>query len=231
MTAQEIKQAVDNGKTVFWKQENYKVVKDNLGQYLIECDNNGHCIGLTWTDGTTLNGKEEDFFILPAKPMYYIETWHHYKGKLTASLVNIDETPYQTKEEAEAKIKEDEAEDEADYQDRMQNYESRLESFVMDQDTEDTEPRQPHRMKYTYKAVQYILTEKGFEEPDNKIFFVKDRSGRGGSSECSHKLLIELYGEQEAENEDEETVKAWAETADIGDEYEVDGATTIIRIK
>jgi len=166
MTAQEIKQAVDNGKTVFWKQENYKVVKGNSGEYLIECTNNGHCIGLTWTDETTLNGKEADFFILPEAPKFYIETYKQYKGKNELTLVNIDEeTPYNTKEEAEAKIKEYKAEDEADNQYMIDQYLQRLESFVMDMDTEDQEPREPTKINYTYKVKEYVLTDKGLEEP------------------------------------------------------------------
>jgi Tfp pilus assembly protein PilX len=62
MNVHEIKQAVDSGKKVYWSNLGYQVIKDSIGQYLIKhiC---GHCIGLTWQDGTTLNGKEEEFFI------------------------------------------------------------------------------------------------------------------------------------------------------------------------
>lgn len=63
MTLEEIKNAVDDGKTVHWSSTLYKVIKDNLNEYLIKCTSNGFCIGLTWTDGKTLNGKEEQFFI------------------------------------------------------------------------------------------------------------------------------------------------------------------------
>lgn len=63
MKAEEIKKAVDEGKTVHWSHEGYSVIKDNLGQYLIYCSINGYCIGLTWRDGVTLNGKEQDFYI------------------------------------------------------------------------------------------------------------------------------------------------------------------------
>jgi hypothetical protein len=31
--------------------------------FLIECVLNGDCIGLTWTNGVTMNGEEKDFFI------------------------------------------------------------------------------------------------------------------------------------------------------------------------
>lgn len=59
MTAQEIKQAVDNGKTVYYQSGSYKVIKSR-DEYLIKCGS--HCIGLTWADGITLNGLEKDFF-------------------------------------------------------------------------------------------------------------------------------------------------------------------------
>lgn len=63
MTTQQIKQAVNNGKTVYWKSPIYKVIKDTNNEYLIKCDINNHCIGLTWMDGETLNGKEDEFFM------------------------------------------------------------------------------------------------------------------------------------------------------------------------
>lgn len=62
MTLQEIKDAIASGQTVHWGNKSYTVIKDNIGQYLIQ-HTGWHCIGLTWQDGTTLNGKEEDFFI------------------------------------------------------------------------------------------------------------------------------------------------------------------------
>jgi len=63
MTLEEIKQAIDDGKTVHWANPGYVVVKDSLGQYLIKFTSNGHCIGLTWQDGVTVNGKPEQFFV------------------------------------------------------------------------------------------------------------------------------------------------------------------------
>jgi hypothetical protein len=62
MTLEEIKAAVEVGKTVYWSNRSYRVVKGVADQWLIKCDN-GHCIGLTWTNGTTMNGKPEDFFV------------------------------------------------------------------------------------------------------------------------------------------------------------------------
>jgi hypothetical protein len=64
MTAKQIKDAVDVGKTVNWAHEGYVVVKAKE-DYLIKCIQNGHCIGLTWQDGVTLNGDSKDFFVSP----------------------------------------------------------------------------------------------------------------------------------------------------------------------
>lgn len=61
LTLDEIKAAVDAGKTIHWKNTGYKVVKDCYG-YLIDYYNKS-CIELTHKDGVTLNGKPEDFFI------------------------------------------------------------------------------------------------------------------------------------------------------------------------
>lgn len=62
MNLQEIKQAVESGKAVYWASRAYRVVKDDVGQWLIVCLN-GSTIGLTWRDGVTLNGKPEEFFV------------------------------------------------------------------------------------------------------------------------------------------------------------------------
>jgi hypothetical protein len=63
MTLLEIKAAIAEGKRVFHQSTNYEVIKDNIGQYLIMCRSNDYCIGLTWRDGETMNGKENEFFI------------------------------------------------------------------------------------------------------------------------------------------------------------------------
>lgn len=66
MTLDEIKAVVDKGeRRVFWSTKAYEVIKDTIGQYLIKCHINNTYIGLTWADGTTLNGKPEDFFTEP----------------------------------------------------------------------------------------------------------------------------------------------------------------------
>lgn len=61
MTLNEIKNAVDNGITVFYKSVSYTVIKQN-DEYFIK-HVYGHRIGLTWDDNTTLNGMEDDFFV------------------------------------------------------------------------------------------------------------------------------------------------------------------------
>jgi hypothetical protein len=63
MTLDEIKTAVEQGRRVHWKHEGYPVIKDGLGRFLICCIQNESCWGLTWTDGRTMNEKEEDFFL------------------------------------------------------------------------------------------------------------------------------------------------------------------------
>lgn len=63
MTLAEIKQAVQEGKKVHWSNKLYTVEYDNYTKdYNIVCTN-GYVIGLTWQDGITMNGKEEDFYI------------------------------------------------------------------------------------------------------------------------------------------------------------------------
>lgn len=64
MKLAEIRRAVDEGLRVHWQNQGYEVVRSSgLPSYLIRSNATGHCIGLTWADGVTLNGKEEDFFI------------------------------------------------------------------------------------------------------------------------------------------------------------------------
>jgi hypothetical protein len=64
MTLDEIKQAVNNGLKVCWAAPVYEVKKSQHEQWLITCKLNNHSIGLTCADEKTLNGDEEDFFIL-----------------------------------------------------------------------------------------------------------------------------------------------------------------------
>ena len=62
MTLNEIKKAVDKGKTVCWENELYEVRKAG-DDYNIVCTDNGYTIGLTWLDGVTMNGEESEFYI------------------------------------------------------------------------------------------------------------------------------------------------------------------------
>ncbi|WP_227267664.1 hypothetical protein [Roseobacter weihaiensis] len=59
----QIKSAVDAGKSVHWSNEGYVVHKDVLGQYLITFLPNGDSIGLCNRAGTELNGDEAAFFV------------------------------------------------------------------------------------------------------------------------------------------------------------------------
>ena len=64
MKLAEIRRAVDEGLMVHWQHREYEVIRSSMHpSYLIRSTATGHCIGLTWADGVTLNGKEEDFFI------------------------------------------------------------------------------------------------------------------------------------------------------------------------
>lgn len=63
MTLEEIKQAVDSGKLVYWMNKGYVVKKDRNGEYIIVYTPNDYTVGLTWQDGVTMNGEEQDFFM------------------------------------------------------------------------------------------------------------------------------------------------------------------------
>ena len=66
MNINDIKTAVDAGKTVHWANTGYLVHKDALGQYLITFVPNGSTIGLTNQSGSRLNGDEAEFYIAEA---------------------------------------------------------------------------------------------------------------------------------------------------------------------
>jgi hypothetical protein len=68
MTLDEIKSAVEAGKTVHWVNEGYVVCKDLHGRWHTVCLQNDHCIGLTWLDGVTMNGSPEQFYIAGCEP-------------------------------------------------------------------------------------------------------------------------------------------------------------------
>ena len=68
MKLEEIKRAVNEGKVVYWSNSNYQVIKDRIGQWLIYCQSNEHCIGLTWKDGATMNCNNENEFYMDYTP-------------------------------------------------------------------------------------------------------------------------------------------------------------------
>jgi hypothetical protein len=67
MTLAEIKTALAEGKRVFQHHKGYEVLTgfydDGEQWWHITCLQNDYTIGLTWRDGTTMNGKENEFFI------------------------------------------------------------------------------------------------------------------------------------------------------------------------
>ena len=63
MTLQEIKSAVDAGKTVHWHNNRYRVIKDRYGDYFTIDVHNDSCIGLCRKDTGELIGNEDEFYI------------------------------------------------------------------------------------------------------------------------------------------------------------------------
>jgi hypothetical protein len=61
MKASEIKEKVIAGYNVYWKNTNYKIIKDNIGQWLIHSQCNNYYCGL-FDDKGNLVDKETDFF-------------------------------------------------------------------------------------------------------------------------------------------------------------------------
>lgn len=68
MTLSEIKAAVDAGQTVYWENPGYLVEKWDMNRlepsYNIVFQENRYAVGLTHQDGVTMNGREDQFFIL-----------------------------------------------------------------------------------------------------------------------------------------------------------------------
>ncbi len=63
MTLPEIVSAVNQGKNVYYSSLRYKVIYDHTKGYFIKCNSTNHLIGLTWENGRTLNGHEQNFFV------------------------------------------------------------------------------------------------------------------------------------------------------------------------
>jgi hypothetical protein len=63
MKLSEIHRSIGEGLKVHWQNYDYEVVRaKNTDKYYIKSLSTGHCISLTWGDGITINGKEEEFF-------------------------------------------------------------------------------------------------------------------------------------------------------------------------
>jgi len=62
MELEEIIGHIVAGGTIYWKSPLYKVEAWHTGMMIV-CQTNGHALGLTWTDGVTLNGDEKDFYV------------------------------------------------------------------------------------------------------------------------------------------------------------------------
>lgn len=100
MNLAEIKTAIAEGKKVFWSTSAYQVIKDSIGQYLIIYDRGGrheNCIGLTWQDGVTLNGKEDEFFVEgPRATIHNLDTETRYVVTNERQCRNsVDKSAYQ----------------------------------------------------------------------------------------------------------------------------------------
>ena len=50
MKYKDVIKAVKKGKIVYWSNKNYKIIKDDIGQYLIHSQSNNHYIGFTDTE-------------------------------------------------------------------------------------------------------------------------------------------------------------------------------------
>ena len=61
LSLSDIETAIYNGYTVYWKNRGYEVIKDKIGQYLINCKFNSHCVGLTRTDGSLIEDPKHFF--------------------------------------------------------------------------------------------------------------------------------------------------------------------------
>jgi len=94
MNLGQIKQAVKDGKKVCHQTAAYNVVLNILAngeeQWLIKCMSNNHCIGLTWADGKTMNGKEDEFFLLQtSEEQTYILENKEAQDRLLTSMIDF----------------------------------------------------------------------------------------------------------------------------------------------
>ena len=94
MNLGQIKKAVRDGQTVCHKMANYQVVFHTFPsgeeQWLIKSKSNNHCIGLTWADETTLNGREDEFYILQTSEQEtYILENKESQDELLSTMINF----------------------------------------------------------------------------------------------------------------------------------------------
>lgn len=87
MTLNEIKAAVQAGKTVHWMNTGYVVTCDKLGQWHIRHTPTGHCIGLTHRDGTTVNGRPEEFFLAQQADLPSLRTILAARGDISINII------------------------------------------------------------------------------------------------------------------------------------------------
>jgi len=63
MTLNELIEAMDVGKKVYWKNLGYICFRDNLGQYLLTYTPNGYTIGIFHRDNVGMNIDPSDCFM------------------------------------------------------------------------------------------------------------------------------------------------------------------------
>ena len=63
MNEQARQKKIDGERTVHWASCSYRVIKSKWGEFMILCDLNDSCVGLTWKDEVTMNGEEKQFYI------------------------------------------------------------------------------------------------------------------------------------------------------------------------
>jgi len=63
MSREELIIAMDDGKEVRWQNDNYKLYKDNIGQYLITSQFNNYTIGIFHKTGDGMNVNPEECYL------------------------------------------------------------------------------------------------------------------------------------------------------------------------
>jgi len=87
ITIQQIKEAINNGKRVFWHHRGYEVIKDSIGQFLIHCNMNDTYIGLHGMKGTEYENKAN----LTLKDVYLMPTFEAFYKDYKDNKYNLDE--------------------------------------------------------------------------------------------------------------------------------------------